>query len=87
MFIDLHIQRSVKSFTITINFADCKNVANAFAGLINIFTEEIDHVKFKAFRVVCLTQVNRRFRVKFCKPQMFITFSSYFYGIHCISTG
>ena len=46
----------------TINFADFKNVADAFAMLMTIFTEELEqcHAKFETIRTICLARADKR---------------------------
>ena len=48
----------------TVNFADFNNVADAFAALMKIFTDELCGVKFESIRAICLTRASKRFRNK-----------------------
>ena len=50
-----------------VNFADYNNVAIAFAKLISIFTDELQHEKFATIRTACLTRANKKFQKKICK--------------------
>ena len=54
-----HTQKSDDSST-TVNFADFKNVADAFAALMRIFTDELDGTKFEPICVICLTRASKR---------------------------
>ena len=50
-----------------VNFADCNNVAIAFAKLISIFTDELQHDNFATIRTICLTRASKKFQKKICK--------------------
>ena len=54
-----HTQRNVDHPT-NINFADFKNVTDAFAALIRVFTEELEDVNFDTIRLICLIRASRK---------------------------
>ena len=62
-----HTQRKDITSTATVNFADFKNVADAFAALMKIFTDELDGAKFETIRAICLTRASKRLQSEICK--------------------
>ena len=57
-----------------VNFADFDNVADAFATLIRIFTDELHGDEFAAIRMICLTRANKNFQNKICKTTNIYSF-------------
>ena len=51
----------------TVNFAYYKNVADAFAELMRIFTDELDGAKFEPIRAICLTRASKRLQIEISK--------------------
>ena len=53
--------------SITVNFADFKNVVDAFTTLMRIFTEELSHANFLTIRTICLTRASKRLQNEICR--------------------
>ena len=53
--------------SISVDFADFKNVVDAFTTLMRIFTEELSCANFITIRTICLTRASKRLRNEICR--------------------
>ena len=50
-----------------VNFADFKNVVDAFTTLMRLFTEELSSANFITIRTICLTRASKRLQNEICR--------------------